>query len=205
MRKLLIVASLPLALLASPSAKADPFKGAYVGGQLGWGQLELRDKGSPLIKGTPQELKASGKETMIPFGLHGGMSSSSTGDFYVAGEVGMAFFIKNKVKLYAPYIGARLGYRVHERAVAYATIGPSVGIISADNKNKSSKSGTEIGVRPGAGVMFAINDKMLAGVQYNYTRYQKLDYNVTINGTPAKAKYRPEVHAVTARISYVMK
>lgn len=203
MKKILISASL-LALMITPTAKADPFKGMFGGAQLGWGQIKLTDKGSPLVKGTSFDLKARGTENTIPFGFHFGMASYSTGNIYLAGELGMDFFIKSTAKIFAPYIDGKLGYRVHERIVAYGSLGAALGIFRVDTRAGDNKSSNEFGFRPGAGVMFAMNDKITVGVQYNYSRYSNVSYKATIGGNTVRAKFRPETHAVMARMSYAL-
>lgn len=196
MRKIIISASIA-AILAAPTALADPFKGMYAGLGLGWGKLNLKRKDNNLV-GSPTDLKPLDKSNLFPINLHAGISSCATNNLYLAGELGLDLMMRNNLKIISPYLAGKIGYRFHERLVAYTGLDINLTYFDLKRGGNSFKK-TKFGWGPLGGIAFGLNDKILLGLEYKYRDYGKLHYKVKATGV--KSTYEASSHLVLARLS----
>jgi opacity protein-like surface antigen len=191
MKKIILTASLAAIIGAGSitTAHADPFKGAYGGVHMGWGQQKIK------IQNTNRAPKSDG----MPFGVHVGMSTVAANNIFMAGQLDMDFFIRNNIKVYTPAATAKLGYRFGERVVVALTMGAVYSNYQLKNSLNQKVKKWKFGYRPGMEVQYAVNDKNIFGLSYQFTKSNGINYT---DPTFGRLTLNPSGQTVMVSYSY---
>lgn len=176
MKKITIITLSSLATLALPEAKADPFKGIYLGVKAGWTRF---------IKGD----ELGGTFSTFIGGAQLGYSDIINTYYYIAGELNFDFISRKFIKShFTPAADFKVGYKFGGAAV-YLNFGAAWANFRYNNDSKS-----KCAFRPGVGIVAAFSDNLRLATEYDYEYFGKVTLdNLTSNVSS---------HNVTVRLSY---
>lgn len=178
MKKIILTASM-VAIIGMGSittANADPFKGVYIGGELGYQNNKLKSN-TPGIS-----VKAKNRNS-FPVSFNFGMSTVAANKIFMAAQFDLGTNINGTNLLITPGITTKLGYRVAERMVIAGTAGIVYNQHQVSNALGNVTKKSNFAFRPGAEVLFGMDDKNIIGLSYQYTLGNKFSIRDPLLGT----------------------
>lgn len=185
-------------------SKVADFGGAYVGGQIGYGDANTKELQSDAS--TNDSFYYGRPAHGMNGGLYGGYGVMLS-RFYVGGEVeaNLANYeMEEKVadgtgagwKLKNTYgAAARFGYRIADRTMVYTKVGVVRSEVEYRATGVSESDDTLTGVRGGLGMEFAATDNVMIRGEYTHTAYGSMHYS-DADGEPDVIKPRENLFRV---------
>lgn len=184
--------------------KVADFGGAYIGGQIGYGDANTKELQSD--QSTNDSFYYGRPAHGMNGGIYGGYGVMLS-RFYVGGELEASlanYEMEEKVadgtsagwKMKNTYgAAARFGYRIADRAMIYTKVGVVRSGVEYHATGVSDSDDTLTGVRGGMGLEFAATDNLMVRGEYTHTSYGSMHYS-DADGEPDVIKPRENLFRV---------